>query len=71
MKKLFYASMVLFTVVIACCTCYYVGYYKGRVKGFNDGVDFGTIEIQNLMGWDAPKAESIQEYENMIKKQRK
>jgi hypothetical protein len=69
-RLIFVYSIITFVALSLFMIAYKAGYDNGRLKGFNQGVDFGTIEIQNLMGWDAPAAETVEQYEQMIKEQR-
>lgn len=69
-RLIFVYSIITFVALSLLMIAYKAGYDNGRLKGFNQGVDFGTIEIQNLMGWDAPAAETVEQYEQMIKEQR-
>lgn len=70
-KRIFIYSMLTLVALSLLMIAYKAGYDKGRLKGFNEGRDYGTMEVQTLMGYDFAPAESIQEYENMIKQQRK
>ena len=69
-RLIFIYSIITFVALSLLMIAYKAGYDNGRLKGFNEGRDFGTMEVQTLMGYDFAPAESIQEYENMIKTQR-
>lgn len=69
-KRIFIYSIITFVALSLLLIAYKAGYDNGRLKGFNDGRDFGTMEVQTLMGYDFAPAESIEQYENMIKTQR-
>lgn len=69
-RLIFIYSIITFVALSLLLIAYKAGYDNGRLKGFNDGRDFGTMEVQTLMGYDFAPAESIEQYENMIKQQR-
>lgn len=71
LKRIFIYSIITFITLSLLLIAYKAGYDNGRLKGFNEGRDFGTMEVQTLMGYDFAPAESIEQYENMIKQQRK
>jgi hypothetical protein len=70
-RLIFIYTIITFVALSLLLIAYKAGYDNGRLKGFNEGRDYGTMEVQTLMGYDFAPAESIQEYENMIKQQRK
>lgn len=70
-RLIFIYSIITFVSLSLLMIAYKAGYDNGRLKGFNEGRDFGTMEVQTLMGYDFAPAESIEQYEEMIKQQRK
>lgn len=70
-QRMFLYLFITFVAICLLMIAYKAGYDNGRLKGFNEGRDFGTMEVQTLMGYDFAPAESIEQYEEMIKQQRK
>lgn len=70
-KRMVLYLFIAFVTICILMAVHTVSYKQGKVDGFNDGADFGTREIQNLMNYNYSKAESIEQCEEMIKQQRK